>query len=30
MFVFKILAYPINEMIFEYSFNELVEDVWGY
>ena len=30
MFVFKILAYPINKMIFEHSFNELVENIWGY
>jgi len=30
MFAFKIFAHPINEMIFKYPFDELVEDIWGY
>ena len=28
-FSFEVFDHPINKVIFEDSFNELVEDVWG-
>ena len=26
----KVLAHPLNEVVFEYTFDELVEEVWSY
>lgn len=30
MFVLKVLANPLNKVVFEYTFDELVEEVRGY
>ena len=30
MLVFEVLAHPLDEMVLEYTLNELVKDVWGY
>ena len=29
MLVLKIFAHPVDEVIFEYTLDELMEDVWG-
>jgi len=29
MFFFKKVCYPLNEVVFENSLDELVEEVWG-
>ena len=30
MLALKILTYPINEVIFKYTLDELVQEVWSY
>ena len=30
MFVFEIFTHPINEVIFEDAFDDLMEEIWGY
>ena len=30
MFAFEILTHPINEVIFEDAFDDLMEEIWGY
>ena len=30
MFMLKILAYPINKVIFKYTLDELVQEIWSY
>ena len=29
MLFFKVLHHPLNEVVFEHSLNDLVEEVWG-
>jgi len=30
MFMLKVLAHPLNKVVFENTFDKLVEKVWSY
>jgi len=30
MLMLKVLTHPLNKVVFEYAFDELVEEVWSY
>jgi len=30
MFTLKILSYPVNEVVFKDTLDQLVKNVWGY